>query len=284
MADVINWYPGHMAKAKREIEGQLRLVDIVLELRDARIPFSSSNPMINEICGNKKRLILLCKSSLADKEITSKWIKYYNDNGISCLDIDSITGRNINLIVKKCYECLKETFKKRKAKGIVSKEIKAMVLGIPNVGKSTLINKLSKRKATKTGDKPGVTKNNTWIKVTEDLYLLDTPGILWPRFDNEAVGKNLSLCFGIRDEIVNLEDIAHFAIDYIKVNYKGYLNKRYNINDDNDSLTILKDIALNRGYLNSGIPDMKKAALTLINEIRDNKVGEMSFERPSEFI
>ncbi len=279
MADVINWFPGHMAKAKREIEGQLRLVDIVLELRDARIPFSSSNPMINEICGNKKRLILLCKSSLADKDITSKWIKYYNDNGIDCLDIDSITGRNINLIVKKCYECLKETFEKRKAKGIVSKEIKAMVLGIPNVGKSTLINRLVGRKATNVGNKPGITKSLEWIRINKDLELLDTPGILWPKLETNEIALNLASMTAIKEEILNKEEVCIHIINKMIKLYPDSFKERYKLDNLNiDIVEILDIIGKSIGAIRNKETDYEKVYTVILKDLREGYLGRVTFD------
>ena len=190
----INWFPGHMAKARREIGEKLTLVDLVIELKDARIPYASTNPMIDDIVGNKPRLILLCKSSLADKEVTQQWISYYKEQGILALDIDSITGYHIKDIYSYATLALKDVFAKRKERQITSKTIKAIILGIPNVGKSTLINALAKRKATVVGDRPGVTKNQTWIKITNDLYLLDTPGILWPKFEDQSVAIRIAMC------------------------------------------------------------------------------------------
>ena len=280
----IQWYPGHMAKAKREISQMVKLVDIVIELKDARIPYSSTNPIINEICGNKPRLILLNKSDMADKNITRDWINYYKKNNIIALDIDSITGYNIKNIIPYAKIVLTDEFKRREAKGIKKTSIRAMILGIPNVGKSTLINKLAKRKAVNVGDKPGVTKTQSWIKVSNELELLDTPGILWPKFEDEIVGLKLAMCGSIKDDILDLKDIVVRSLDYLKENYPNLLQARYNLDDiEKDSYELLDIIAQKRGcILKGGIPDLDRAEKIILNELRDLKIGRMSYERPEE--
>lgn len=277
---VIQWFPGHMAKAKREIMEKIKLVDLVIELKDARIPYSSTNPMINEIVDNKPRLILLCKSSIADKNVTDAWIDYYKKNNIIALDIDSITGYHMKDVIKYAQLALKDVFKAREAKNIKSKTIKAMILGIPNVGKSTLINTLAKRKATNVGDRPGVTKSQTWIKVTDDLFLLDTPGILWPKFEDQMVGLKLAMCGSIKDEILDLEAITLESIAYLIENYPQTLVDRYKvvITDPED---VLKQIGKNRGFLlKGGVVDIDRTNRMFINELRGMKIGAMSYEKP----
>ena len=278
----INWFPGHMAKAKREIKELVKLVDIVIELKDSRIPYSSTNPMINEIIGNKPRLILLNKALMDDQSKTKKWIDYYKNNNIIALDIDSISGYNISNIIPYAKRVLKDVLKKREEKGIKSQSIKAMILGIPNVGKSTLINKLAKRKATKVGDKPGVTKNQTWIKIDNDLQLLDTPGVLWPKFEDQEVGVRLALCGSIKEEILNIEYLCVKAIDYLKVLYPDNLKNRYNLEDiEKDNYEIIDDIAKKRGcIIKGGLPDRERVYKIVLNELRDLKIGRMSYEEP----
>ena len=280
----IQWYPGHMAKAKREISQMTKLVDIVIELKDARIPYSSTNPIVNEIVNNKPRLILLNKSDMADKNVTKEWINYYKNNNIIALDIDSITGYNIKNIIPYAKIVLADEFKKREAKGIKKTSIRAMILGIPNVGKSTLINKLAKRKAVNVGDKPGVTKTQSWIKVSDELELLDTPGILWPKFEDNIVGLKLAMCGSIKDDILDLNDIVVRSIDYIKENYPNNLKLRYNLeNIDIDSHEILDNIAKKRGcIIKGGLPDLDRAQKIVLNDLRDVKIGRMSYERPEE--
>ena len=278
----INWFPGHMAKAKREIKELVKLVDIVIELKDSRIPYSSTNPMINEIIGNKPRLILLNKALMADQSKTKKWIDYYKNNNIIALDIDSISGYNISNIIPYAKKVLKDVLKKREEKGIKSQSIKAMILGIPNVGKSTLINRLAKRKATKVGDKPGVTKNQTWIKIDNDLQLLDTPGVLWPKFEDQEVGVRLALCGSIKEEILNIEYLCVKAIDYLKALYPDNLKNRYNLEDIlKDNYEIIDDIAKKRGcIIKGGLPDRERVYKIVLNELRDLKIGRMSYEEP----
>ena len=279
---IINWFPGHMAKARREITESLSKVDIIFELYDARIPYSSKNPMIDEIVGNKPRLVLLNKANIADPKITKEWIQYYNNKNILALDIDSITGYNINKINSYAIKALEETFQKRAKKGIISKTIKAMILGIPNVGKSTLINKLSKRKATVVGDKPGVTKSQTWIKVTEDLFLLDTPGILWPKFEDQMVGVKLAMAGSIKDDILNLEEITLLSIDYLKNNYPKNLMERYNLDELKDTKEeIFDDICKKRGcILKNNVLDYNRASVLFMNDLRNVRIGALSYERP----
>ena len=279
----IQWFPGHMAKAKREILEKMQMVDLVIELRDARIPYSSSNPMINDIVGKKPRLILLCKANMADPNITKEWINYYNEQGILALDIDSLTGYHITSVVKYAKMALKDVLDSRKKKGIVNEQIKAMILGIPNVGKSTLINTLSKRKAAAVGDRPGVTKSQTWIKVNNDLLLLDTPGILWPKFEDQEVGFKLAMCGSIKDEILDIQGLCAKTIEYLSNNYKENLISRYNITEVfEDPYKTIEAIAIKRGMLlKGGIPDLQKAYVTIMNELRGTKIGAMSYERPN---
>ena len=279
---IIQWFPGHMAKARREISEKLKMVDLVIELKDARIPYSSTNPMIDEIVGNKPRLILLCKSSIADPKITKEWMDYYLQNNILSLDIDSITGHNMSKVVPYAKMALKELFEQRAKKGIINKQIKAVILGIPNVGKSTLINTLAKRKAVAVGDKPGVTKTQTWIKVTNDLQLLDTPGILWPKFEDQTVGLKLAMCGSIKDEILDIEALTAKSIEYLSINYPQNLMNRYNLSElSNDPYEVIEQIGRNRGcLLKGGICDTLKACVIIMNELRSMKIGAMSYERP----
>ena len=278
----INWFPGHMAKAKREIIESLKKVDIAFLLFDSRIPYSSLNPMLDEILGNKPRLILLNKANVADKNITKAWMDYYKNKGYIALDIDSISGYNVNKITQYASKALTELFKKREAKGIKSKEIKAMILGIPNVGKSTLINKLAKRKALNVGDKPGVTKAQSMVRVSDDLILYDTPGVLWPKFEDQEVGIKLAICSSIRDEILDLEYLTLYALDYLVKNYKDLLEKRYEINiESNDPNEILDLICVKKGcLLKGGLPDRLRASKMIINDIRNVRIGAISFEKP----
>ncbi len=281
----INWFPGHMAKAKREISEKIKLVDLVIELKDARIPYSSGNPMIDEIVGNKPRLVLLCKSGIADAKVTALWLEYYNSKNILALDIDCLTKYHISSIIPYAQKALKDVFIQREKKQIKSKQIRAIILGIPNVGKSTLINTLSKRKATMVGDRPGVTKTQTWIKMDGDILLMDTPGILWPKFEDQTVGIKLAMCGSIKDEILDLEYLADQGLKYLCEWYPHLLKERYKLEDlSGEPHQLLERMALKRGFvLKGGIPDTLRMATTFINELRNNRIGEMSYERPNEF-
>ena len=283
-AKPIQWFPGHMAKAKREIKEHIKQVDLVIELKDARIPYSSTNPMVDEIVGNKPRLILLNKSTLADPKVTKLWQDYYKNKGILSLDIDSISNYNVKNIVKYANLALKDLFESREKKGIKSKTIKALIIGIPNVGKSTLINTLAKRKAVKVGDKPGVTKSQTWIKVTDDLFLLDTPGILWPKFEDQIVGLKLAMAGSIKDEILDMEFICAEAIKYLSNKYPEYLKSRFNLEElDENPYKVMEEIGKKRGcFVKGGEIDYDRVRTIFMNELRGNKIGAMSYEVPEE--
>lgn len=280
----IQWFPGHMAKAKREITEKLNLVDLVIELKDARIPYSSTNPMIDEIVGTKPRLILLCKSSLADAEITKRWMDYYRQKGILSLDIDSVTNYHISGVFRYAKLAVKDVLAARKKRGIASEQIKAIILGIPNVGKSTLINTLAKRKAAAVGDKPGVTKSQTWIRITDDIVLLDTPGILWPKFEDQTVGLRLAMCGSIKDEILDLEAVTAKALEYMTLHYPKLLMERYKLSDlEENPYAVMESIARKRGcLLKGGMPDIPKVCGMIMNELRASRIGAMSYEEPGE--
>ena len=243
---MIQWYPGHMAKAKREIEEKLKFVDIVFELVDARVPISSRNPMINDILKNKPRLILLTKSTMSDEHFNNKFVNEINENNnTKALLIDSISGLNINKIVSMCKTVLKDKLEKEQARGMKPRAIKAMVLGIPNVGKSTLINKLVGKKTAIVGNKPGVTKSLQWIRINKDLDLLDTPGVLWPKFDDQKVGYNLAMSGAIKDDIIYKDDLILYFIDFLKQYYPNALSL-YGVNVDTDNVEILNIIGKNK--------------------------------------
>lgn len=282
----IQWFPGHMSKALRQVEEKLKYVDIVLELRDARIPFASSNPKIETIIKKKPRLILLNKANMADRKKTGEWIAYYERKGIKTLDIDSITGYHIDNIVPIAREVLKDVFIKEKQRGIKSRPIKAMIIGIPNVGKSTLINTLAKRKVAQTGNKPGVTKNLQWINVKEEMMLLDTPGVLWPKFEDQFVGLRLAVTGAIKDNILPLDDVCMFALDFLKENYPEELNSRYKLETlTENNLDILEKIGRNRGCLLPGNKiNYDKVIDIILYEIRNEKIGKITLELPSDLI
>lgn len=283
----IQWFPGHMAKARREITEKLKLVDIVLEIVDARVPLSSRNPMMGEILKDKPTLVLLNKANLADKKETLKWIDYFKSEGIKALDIDLIDNYNVNKIIPVCNEVLEKQIIAAKEKGYSNFKIRALVVGIPNVGKSTFINTLAKRKAAVTGDKPGVTKSQTWIKINNSLELLDTPGILWPKFENEVVAHNLALCGAIKDDILPLDDVISYGLSFMQKYYPDNLNNRYgvNITSDMELLDIYEVIGRKRNCLLKGNQiDYDRVVNLVLFDLRHNKLGAMSYDRCSEYV
>jgi ribosome biogenesis GTPase A len=280
----IQWFPGHMAKAKREVQEKLKLIDIVFELLDARIPLSSRNPMIHEILGNKPRIVLLNKADMADETVTEQWIAYFERQQLRALAIDAQTGTGIRQIVSSAKEMLKDKFAKMAAKGIKNpRPMRALIVGIPNVGKSTLINRLAGKNIAKTGDKPGVTKAQQWIKVGKEMELLDTPGILWPKFEDEEVGLKLATTGAIKDTILNLQDVAVYALNFLKEHYPGRLKERYSLDDIPEEIVALFDaIGKRRGCLVSGgAVDYDKVAEIVLHDIRTEKLGRISFESPA---
>ena len=278
----IQWFPGHMAKARREITEKLKLVDIVFEIVDARVPLSSRNPMMGEILKDKPTLVLLNKASLADKKETSKWIEYFKKEGVKALDIDLIDNYNVNKIIPACNEVLAIQIASAKEKGYSNFKIRALIVGIPNVGKSTFINTLAKRKAAVTGDKPGVTKSQIWIKINNSLELLDTPGILWPKFENEVVAHNLALCGAIKDDILPLDDVISYGLTFMQKYYPDNLNNRYgvNITEDMELLDVYEVIGRKRNCLLKGNQiDYDRVVNMVLFDLRHNKLGAMSYDR-----
>nr|WP_295973824.1 ribosome biogenesis GTPase YlqF [uncultured Bacillus sp.] len=278
----IQWFPGHMAKARRQVSEKLKLIDIVFELVDARIPLSSRNPMIDEIIQHKPRLVLLNKADMADKMITKEWIEYFKEKGIKALAINSHAGTGMKEIVSASQEILKEKFDRMKAKGVKPRAIRAMIVGIPNVGKSTLINRLAKKNIAKTGNTPGVTKAQQWIKVGKDLELLDTPGILWPKFEDQETGLKLALTGAIKDAVLNLQDVAIYGLKFLEVGYPERLKERFQLDYfPEDIAEFFAQIGEKRGCLmGKGEIDYDKVTELIIREIRTEKLGALSFERP----
>ncbi|MBS4217769.1 ribosome biogenesis GTPase YlqF [Bacillus sp. FJAT-49711] len=280
----IQWFPGHMAKARREITEKLKLVDIIFELVDARIPESSSNPMLKEIIQQKPRLILLNKADMADRAITNKWIDYYAEQGLTALSINSQAGTGLKEIVKSAEKLLHEKIERQKAKGLKPRAIRAMIIGIPNVGKSTLINRLAKRNIAKTGNTPGVTRAQQWIKVGKELELLDTPGILWPKFEDQETGYKLALTGAIKDTLLNMQDIAVFALTFLQTYYEERLLERYQLNEIPEEISVLFDkIGQLRGCLASGGEvDYDKTAEIVIRDLRMQKFGNLTLDLPKQ--
>ncbi|MGY3837328.1 ribosome biogenesis GTPase YlqF [Bacillus atrophaeus] len=279
----IQWFPGHMAKARREVTEKLKLIDIVYELVDARIPMSSRNPMIEEILKNKPRIMLLNKADKADVAVTKQWKEHFEKQGIPSLSIDSVNGQGLNQIVPSSKELLQEKIDKRKAKGVKPRAIRALIIGIPNVGKSTLINRLAKKNIAKTGDRPGITTSQQWVKVGKELELLDTPGILWPKFEDELVGLRLAITGAIKDSIINLQDVAVFGLRFLEEHYPDRLKERYGLEEIPEDIAELFDaIGEKRGCLMSGgLINYDKTTEVIIRDIRTEKFGRLSFEQPS---
>ncbi|WAJ16852.1 ribosome biogenesis GTPase YlqF [Bacillus paralicheniformis] len=281
---VIQWFPGHMAKARREVTEKLKLIDIVYELVDARIPMSSRNPMIEEILKNKPRIMLLNKADKADSSVTKAWKQHFQKDGIPSLAINSVNGQGLNQILPASKELLKEKFDKMKAKGVKPRAIRALIVGIPNVGKSTLINRLAKKNIAKTGDRPGITTAQQWVKVGKELELLDTPGILWPKFEDELVGLRLAATGAIKDSIINLQDVAVYGLRFLEENYPERLKKRYDLEEIPEEIAALFDeIGKKRGCLMAGGEiNYDKTTEVIIRDIRTEKFGPLSFEKPED--
>ncbi|GAA0722951.1 ribosome biogenesis GTPase YlqF [Clostridium malenominatum] len=278
----INWFPGHMAKTRREIKENLKLVDAVIEIRDARIVKSSANPDIDDICEGKPRIILLNKSDLSEKKVTNAWIKELTTDKIKVLEVNCITGDGIKNIRGALNELLKEKHERLKNKGLVKIVDRVMVVGIPNVGKSSFINKMAKNNIAKTGDKPGVTKSKQWIKTKQDMELMDTPGILWPKFEDEEVGLGLAFTGAIKDEIMDIENLALKLIEKLQNDYPENLKERYKLKElQEDPLKNMDEIGRRRGAIVSGGEiDYNRVAVMLLDEFRGGKLGKISIEKP----
>ena len=278
----INWYPGHMKKTKESIKKNLSLVDIVYEVIDARIPFSSQNPDIDIILGDKPRLIVMNKSDLADKEGNHKWKSYFDGKGLFVVAVDCMKNRGLDDIINISHILTKEKIKSMKARGIINRPIRAMIIGIPNVGKSTLINSLSKRKGAKVGNRPGVTKANQWIKIKGNLELLDTPGILWPKFEDKDVGLNLAFTGAIKDELIDIELLTIKLVEKLNRMSTRFLEERYNISvEDKSSIDIILEIGRKRGcVIKGGEIDFGKASKIILDEYRKGVIGRITLELP----
>ncbi|MFC0271275.1 ribosome biogenesis GTPase YlqF [Metabacillus herbersteinensis] len=281
----IQWFPGHMAKARRQVTEKIKLIDIVFELVDARVPMSSRNPMIDEIISSKPRIVLLNKADMADDYLTKQWIQYFKEKQIPALAIDSQTGTGLKQIVTLSRELLKEKFDRLASRGVKPRAIRALIIGIPNVGKSTLINRLAGKNITKTADRPGVTTAQQWVKVGKELELLDTPGILWPKFEDQLVGLKLATTGAIKDSILNLQEITVFALNFLKENYPERLKDRYHLEEiPEEVVSLFDEIGKKRGCIMSGgYIDYDKTSELIIREIRNEKLGRLTFENPSQY-
>lgn len=275
------WYPGHMTKAKRQMQEDIKLIDLVIELVDARIPLSSRNPDIDELGKNKYRLILMNKSDLSDEKKNQEWAEFFRKKGyfVVCLDARSKAGmKNVTNVV---MEACKEKIERDRKRGILNRPVRAMVVGIPNVGKSTFINSYAGRACAKTGNKPGVTKGKQWIRLNKNVELLDTPGILWPKFEDQKVGLRLALIGAIKDEILNIDELSLELIKLLTKAYPGILKERYQVDESVEPAEILRQIAENRKCISRGNElDYSKAATLLIDEFRSGKLGRITIEVP----
>ncbi len=279
----LQWFPGHMTKTRRMIEENLKLIDIVVELVDARIPLSSRNPQIDEIVGAKPRLLLLNKADIADNELNREWERYFTSKGIPTMLVSSTTGKSLNGVLTRCREILKDKLESDKARGIVNRSVKMMIVGVPNVGKSSFINKLSGRKSAKTGDRPGVTTGKQWIRLTSGFELLDTPGILWPKFEDQQVGLKLAYTGAIRDEVIDTEELACYFLEYLRDSYPAALADRYKMTDIEDmkGYELLELLGRRRGFVVSGGEiDTLRASAVLLDEFRGAKLGNITLEAP----
>ncbi len=275
------WYPGHMTKARRMMQEDIKLIDLVIELIDARVPVSSRNPDIDELGKNKARLVLLNKSDLADERRTEAWEAYFRNKGCFTARINARSGAGMKQIHGIIQEACKEKIERDRKRGILNRPVRAMVVGIPNVGKSTFINTFAGKACTKTGNKPGVTKGKQWIRLNKSVELLDTPGILWPKFEDQLVGMKLAVIGSIRDEILQVEELAMWIIDYLRQNYAGRLGERYQIDEDGTEVQMLEKIAVSRGCkLKGDLPDFPKAAALLVDDFRSGKLGRITLEQP----
>ncbi len=279
----IQWYPGHMTKAKRMMQENMRIIDLVIEIVDARLPLSSRNPEIDDIVGGKPRLMLLNKSDIADSKINKEWEAYFAKKGIPAYAVSSTGGKNFGFVFDKCRELLKDKIERDMQKGIKNRAVKLMICGVPNVGKSSFINKLSGRKSAVTGDRPGVTKGKQWIRLNNNFELLDTPGILWPKFDDAEVGLKLAYTGAIKDEIMDTEELACNLLLFLKENYPDALSDRYKMTDIEGLMgyELLELLGKKRGFIVSGGEiDTERAAGILLDEFRGAKLGNISLERP----
>lgn len=280
----INWFPGHMKKTRELLKNNLKLVDIVFELLDSRIPISSRNPEIDEIINNKPRLVILNKCDLSDESVNKKWIDYYRSKNISAIFVNAANNTGTRKIVDSANKVLQDKINRLKEKGIKNKPIRAMIVGIPNVGKSTLINSLAGKKSAKTGNRPGVTTGKQWIRLKGNIELLDTPGILWPKFEDKNVAMNLAFTGAIKDEVLDIETLGLRLLEKLLVNHPSLIEERYKIQIlDKSSLQILDEIAMRRGcILRSKEIDYSRIAHALLDEFRSGKIGNITLEYPKD--
>ena len=278
----VQWFPGHMTKAKRQMEENLKKVDFVIEIRDARMPLASKNPMLDQLIQNKPRLILLSKKDKADDSTTKKWIQSLESENQKALALDFIHENFSKQLIQASNELCINLIEKQKRRGMKPRALRAMVCGIPNVGKSTFINTLAKRKAAQTGDRPGVTKSLQWIKVGQSIELLDTPGVLWPKFEDQEIGLKLALLGSVKDQVVNMDDLALYACEYLMKNKPEVFETTYHVEIANTPYETLKNIAVKRGYLLKGDIDENRLMNSFVKDMRENKCGKITWEMPND--
>lgn len=278
------WYPGHMTKAVRMMQENIKLIDLVIELVDARTPMSSKNPDIDSLAGNKARVILLNKADLADPAGNAAWTEYFKKKGFHVLEINARTGAGVRAVQGLVQEACKEKIERDRRRGIKNRPIRAMVVGIPNVGKSTFINAFAGKGCTKTGNKPGVTKGKQWIRLNQNLELLDTPGILWPRFENQQVGERLAMIGSINDEILHADELAAAILIYLHEHYQGKIRERYETEESVDAYAMLKEISIQRKcFLKGEEPDLLRTSRIIVDDFRGGRLGRITLESPEEW-
>lgn len=276
------WYPGHMTKAKRMMQENISLIDLIIEIVDARIPLSSRNPDIDELGKNKSRIILLNKSDLSDGKYNELWMDYFKEKGFHVVLVNSKNGQGVKSIQGVVQEACKEKIERDRKRGIINRPVRAMVVGIPNVGKSTFINAFAGKACTKTGNKPGVTKGKQWIRLNKQLELLDTPGILWPKFEDQLIGLRLALIGSMNDEVLHVDELAVELIKFLGENYKDLFLSRYQIEWDEDPYVVLENLCIKRGCIAKGEKaDILKGSNLLLDEFRAGKIGKISLEFPN---
>ena len=289
----INWFPGHMAKTRKQITEDLKMIDVVVEILDARIPNSSQNPDIRQITQNKKKVIVLNKYDLSDKVKVEKWVEYFTKKGQKVVLADSLTGRGINETTRQIQKIMEEDMQKMADKGRIGRKIRVMIVGIPNVGKSSFINRISKKTSAEVGNKPGVTKQKQWIRINDKIELLDTPGVLWPKFENEKVAMNLAITGTIKDDILELTEVAYTLIKFMLENYKINLLQRYSLNEEqideilnqeqaeNENIyEIMQLIGKKRGAILGGRVDDERTSKLILDDFRSGKLGNITLEIP----
>ena len=278
------WYPGHMTKAVRMMQENIKLIDLVIELVDARTPMSSKNPDIDSLAGNEARVILLNKADLADPAGNAAWTEYFKKKGFHVLEINARTGAGVRAVQGLVQEACKEKVERDRRRGIKNRPIRAMVVGIPNVGKSTFINAFAGKGCTKTGNKPGVTKGKQWIRLNQNLELLDTPGILWPRFENQQVGERLAMIGSINDEILHADELAAAILIYLQKHYQGKIRERYETEESGDAYAMLKEISIQRKcFLKGEEPDLLRTSRIIVDDFRGGRLGRITLESPEEW-